>query len=145
MGDLVLLALDDSVYAENAFDWYFAHMHKPGNRLVFTHAMEIPAVPTRESFSEQNKESKDKGKALVDKFSEKLAQHGISSPEFILDYGKPGEMIVEVAEKKDVTAIVMGTRGMGKLARTFLGSVSNYVLNHAPCPVLVCRLKNQEK
>ena len=57
---------------------------------------------------------------------------------------KPGEMLVEVARKKDADVIVMGTRGMGKLARTFLGSVSNYVLNHAHCPVLVVRPTKEE-
>ncbi len=64
-------------------------------------------------------------------------------PYFVMDFEKPGEMIVSVAEKEKGTVIVMGTRGMGKLARTFLGSVSNYVLNHSNCPVLVCRPHNK--
>ena len=33
----------------------------------------------------------------------------------------------------------MGTRGLGTVRRTILGSVSDYVLHHAHCPVCICR------
>ena len=56
-----------------------------------------------------------------------------------MDFEKPGEYIVASADKAKATLIVMGTRGMGKLRRTILGSVSTYVLHHAHCPVLVVR------
>ena len=35
--------------------------------------------------------------------------------------------------------IVMGTRGLGTVRRTILGSVSDYVLHHAHCPVIICK------
>jgi len=38
-----------------------------------------------------------------------------------------------------VTTIVVGTRGLGSVRRTILGSVSDYVVHHAHCPVIVCR------
>ena len=61
------------------------------------------------------------------------------SAKFVSKEGDPGEAIVAVAEKEKAVLIVCGTRGMGKLRRTFLGSVSDYVVHHAHCPVLVCR------
>lgn len=51
--------------------------------------------------------------------------------------GKPGETIVEQAEKLNVATIIMGTRGLSKLKRMILGSVSNFVLQHATVPVSV--------
>ena len=54
---------------------------------------------------------------------------------------KPGHAIVEKAQELDATFIVTGTRGMGKIRRTILGSVSDFVVHHAHCPVLVCRHK----
>ena len=36
----------------------------------------------------------------------------------------------------------MGTRGLGKIRRTFLGSVSNYVLHHAHIPVIIVPKKH---
>lgn len=58
---------------------------------------------------------------------------------FLRRHGDPGEAIVSVAEKEKATFIVTGCRGMGLLRRTFMGSVSDYVMHHAHCPVLVCR------
>jgi len=55
--------------------------------------------------------------------------------------GKPGEAILEGAREEGATMLVLGTRGMGKVRRTFLGSVSDYCIHHAFCPVLVCRHK----
>ena len=48
-----------------------------------------------------------------------------------------GSSIVSSANKENVDLIVMGTRGMGLLRRTILGSVSYYVLHHSDRPVMV--------
>lgn len=61
-----------------------------------------------------------------------------------MDFERPGEMVCEAAEKEGADIIIMGTRGMSKLRRTLLGSVSNFVLNHAHCPVLVVRKEKEE-
>lgn len=54
--------------------------------------------------------------------------------------GKPGEAILKIAREENATLIVTGTRGLGKIRRTVLGSVSDYVIHHSPVPVLVCRM-----
>ena len=56
--------------------------------------------------------------------------------------GKVGEAICEAAKEENATMIIVGTRGMGKVRRTFLGSVSDYCLHHSNIPVLVCRHKD---
>ena len=38
-----------------------------------------------------------------------------------------------------IILLISGTRGMGTIRRTILGSVSDHVVHHAHCPVLVCR------
>jgi nucleotide-binding universal stress UspA family protein len=53
--------------------------------------------------------------------------------------GKPGEVIVDMALEEKASMIVMGTRGLGTIRRTIMGSVSDYVVHHAHCPVVVCR------
>lgn len=47
--------------------------------------------------------------------------------------------IIEIARNNNSDLIVMGSRGLGRLAGLLLGSTSQKVLSHAPCPVLIVR------
>lgn len=51
--------------------------------------------------------------------------------------GNPAEEILEAAVAEATDLIVVGSRGLGAVARFFLGSVAERVARHAPCPVLV--------
>ena len=53
--------------------------------------------------------------------------------------GSPAEAIIDVASTRHSDVIVMGSRGLGKLAGLLIGSTSQKVLSHAPCPVLIIR------
>jgi nucleotide-binding universal stress UspA family protein len=53
--------------------------------------------------------------------------------------GDAGESIVDVAEAESVDLIVVGTHERGAVGRLFLGSVSDHVVRHARCPVMVVR------
>jgi nucleotide-binding universal stress UspA family protein len=53
--------------------------------------------------------------------------------------GDPGEAIVDAAQAELADLIVVGTHGRGAVGRLFLGSVSNHVIRHARCPVMVVR------
>ena len=53
--------------------------------------------------------------------------------------GSPAASIIDVATTRHSDLIVMGSRGMGKLAGLLLGGTSQNVVSHAPCPVLVVR------
>ncbi len=57
----------------------------------------------------------------------------------LVEVGRPSEIIVEKAEEEGYDLIVMGSRGFGTFKRLVMGSVSQYVLQHAHCPVLVVR------
>ncbi|MEM7311813.1 MAG: universal stress protein [Planctomycetota bacterium] len=53
--------------------------------------------------------------------------------------GLEGETIVKFAEQKDCSLIVMGTHGYGAVHRLLFGSVADFVLRHAKCPVVVIK------
>eukprot|EP00918_Siedleckia_nematoides_P028941 GHVU01062194.1.p1 GENE.GHVU01062194.1~~GHVU01062194.1.p1 ORF type:complete len:143 (+),score=24.01 GHVU01062194.1:226-654(+) len=136
--DKIVLAIDGSAQSAEAFDWYVTHLHKPGNMVVLVHAMEIPSMPSRDTWDAETKSGKQKRQELQDKYTAKFKELEIAG-KFVSDFEKPGEFLVEAAKKEEATYIVMGTRGLGKIRRTIMGSVSDYVVHHAACPVLVCR------
>lgn len=53
--------------------------------------------------------------------------------------GDAAESIIDVATTRNSDVIVMGSRGLGRLAGLVLGSTSQKVVGHAPCPVLIVR------
>lgn len=53
--------------------------------------------------------------------------------------GPTAEAIIGVATTRKSDVIVMGSRGLGTLAGLLLGSTSQKVVAHAPCPVLIVR------
>ena len=53
--------------------------------------------------------------------------------------GSPADAIIDVATTRKSDVIVMGSRGLGRLAGLLLGSTSQKVVSHAPCPVLIVR------
>ena len=53
--------------------------------------------------------------------------------------GPVAEAILAVASTQNNDLIIMGSRGLGKLAGLLLGSQSQKVVQHAPCPVLIVR------
>jgi nucleotide-binding universal stress UspA family protein len=53
--------------------------------------------------------------------------------------GDPADSILDVAEEKHASLIVVGNKGMTGAKRFLLGSVPNKVSHHAPCSVLIIR------
>ena len=59
--------------------------------------------------------------------------------EFLSEMDKPGELIVTSAKKKRVTYIVMASRGFTRSRKTIIGTVSDFVIHNADCPVVMAR------
>lgn len=66
----------------------------------------------------------------------KLDINGLKTEKHVLA-GNPFEKIIDFAEDNKVDLIVMGRRGLSRVERFFMGSVTQRVLAHAPCSVLV--------
>jgi nucleotide-binding universal stress UspA family protein len=64
---------------------------------------------------------------------------GSATVETSVERGAPGPVLCERAEALSADVVVVGSRGLGAIRRVLLGSVSTYVVNNAPCPVLVVR------
>ena len=58
---------------------------------------------------------------------------------FLVWEGEPGEAIVAAADSENADLIVVGSHGRSGVSRFLIGSVSDYVVRHAHCPVMVVR------
>jgi nucleotide-binding universal stress UspA family protein len=60
---------------------------------------------------------------------------------FLVWEGEAGDAIVAAADSEGADLIVIGSHGRSGVSRFFIGSVSDYVVRHAHCPVMVVRGK----
>lgn len=72
--------------------------------------------------------------SIVEETQQRLGLHGSESEVL---RGEVGAAICQRAEELGAAAIVIGSRGRGGWKRAVLGSVSDYVVRNAPCPVVV--------
>jgi len=81
------------------------------------------------------------GKTILATAETQTSEQGITAFTALIT-GSPAEEIVKYAEKEAINLIVVGGRGLGSVARFFLGSVSTQVSRHAHCPVLIVKTEN---
>ncbi len=79
------------------------------------------------------------GKALLERARSQAAAAGISDVSVRMLEGEPSAHIVDAAKDFHADLIVVSTHERTGLARLFVGSVSEHVIRHATCSVLVAR------
>ncbi|CAH1796017.1 unnamed protein product [Owenia fusiformis] len=140
---VVLIPVDESEGALKAFTFYAETLHKPENVVHFVnvHYPEPPPsafmASSAEIWADVLRKSQAKARANLNEYQKKAKDAGMGACKAWAKVGKPGEGICETAQELNVKLIVIGSRGLGKLRRTILGSVSDYVLHHANIPVFV--------
>lgn len=150
----VIISVDNSIYSDKALEYYLEHLYKPDHKVVLVHAAEIPKIARpfhgvnievaeitdsmwQEAHEIREAELKSFHKHIEDlmgKFDH--IEHEILITQY--HHGHLGDSIVSLANDHNATFIVIGSRGLGTLRRTILGSVSDFVLRHAKCPVIIC-------
>ena len=93
------------------------------------------SVSAIEIYQELWQDFTEEGLALLRSFA-KEANAAHVPVEFTQNSGAPGRVICDVARALNIDVIVLGRRGVSGLNELIMGSVSNYVLHHAPCSVL---------
>jgi nucleotide-binding universal stress UspA family protein len=78
-------------------------------------------------------------KSKLEEQVQKIEQAGGKVAQAHPRVGLPDAEIVTLAEELGVGLIVMGSRGLGGIRRAVMGSISDSVVRHAHCPVLIVR------
>ena len=96
-------------------------------------------VPDFEYMQQIQENVEQEARKVLDAEVERVKAAGGGVVEAHLSMGSPEAEIVKLAEDIGVGLIVMGSRGLGGIRRALIGSVSDSVVRHAHCPVLVVR------
>ena len=83
--------------------------------------------------------SEQQAREVLEVEVEKVRSAGGTVVEAHVMEGRIAPEIVGLAEEIGAGLIVMGSRGLGGIRRALMGSVSDSVVRHAHCPVMVVR------
>ncbi|MHC5894970.1 universal stress protein [Nostoc sp.] len=86
----------------------------------------------------------EQAKTWLQEYSDQATAQNIST-EYQHNFGEPGATISSVAQEWNADLIVLGRHDHSAIAEFFVGSVSNHVVDHANCSVLVIKDTNPDK
>jgi nucleotide-binding universal stress UspA family protein len=92
-----------------------------------------------EAAEQLRREGMEEAQQVLDEQVERIRKMGVDVAEAHLRTGEPEKEIVALAEELGAGLIAMGSRGLGGIRRALMGGVSDSVVRHAHCPVLVVR------
>ncbi|KAG2664133.1 hypothetical protein I3843_16G064200 [Carya illinoinensis] len=154
----VMVAIDESEYSHYALIWVLDNlkesitksplvifMAQPPTKSNYTYAaalgsarMYCPVSANPEFVASVQENHKKLALAFLEKAKDICASRGVNA-KTLTEVGDPSTAICDAVQKFNINLLVLGERGLGKLKRTLLGSVSNYCVQNANCPVLVVR------
>lgn len=91
-----------------------------------------------DEFDRINESNKQASHDIIHNFANKLAARKIKY-KGISAQGEAKEEIVSLCNTFKVTMLIIGSRGMGKVKRAFIGSVSDYCVHHCNCSVVTVK------
>ncbi|KAK6931517.1 UspA [Dillenia turbinata] len=146
----VMVAIDESECSHYALEWALQNLHdsiaksklyiftvQPLADLNYLYASTLGSAHPELVRSVQETQ-KRVASALLEKAKTLCANQGIVA-ETVSEAGNPKDAICEAVNKFKIKLLILGSHGRGALKRAFQGSVSNYCVQNAKCPVLVVR------
>jgi nucleotide-binding universal stress UspA family protein len=133
----ILLATDLTAASREATDRAVDLASRLGARLLIVNVLEKRRL-TGGGSHERVDQARAERETLLVRIVRSARDAGVKA-EFLVWEGDPGDSIAAAAEAEQADLVVVGTRGRSGAERMLLGSVSDHVVRHAECPVLVVR------
>ncbi|HSS63898.1 MAG TPA: universal stress protein [Gammaproteobacteria bacterium] len=144
MFERILVPVDGSEHALSALDFAVELQRKFNSELlllcVYRHYSRLEAsmyVIERDSPEDLAESMREHAKGVVEDAKKHAAELDSKKLRAFVKSGAPARTIVNFAKDRNVSLIVLGSRGMGDVEGFLLGSVSHKVTSLARCPVLV--------
>ena len=154
----ILLAADGSTEAKLAARTAMDLAQKTDSELHVVHVLDVAStalsmavlypeatdpegveIPDPILEEEIERRAEQRGREVLDEEVQRVRSAGGTVAQTHLMTGEVSREIVHLAEDMRAGLIVMGSRGRGGMRRALMGSVSDSVVRHAHCPVLVVR------
>jgi nucleotide-binding universal stress UspA family protein len=143
----MLLATDGSEEAELALRTAVDLATSTNSELhvvhVFPSDIGVP-YPAEVLQREPPDQSMQQAQAFLDRQAELIRAEGAAVAGSHFRMGRPANEIIKLSGELGVDLVVMGSRGLGGVRRALMGSVSDAVVRHAPCPVMIVRKSTRE-
>jgi nucleotide-binding universal stress UspA family protein len=136
---LIVVGLDGSDSGAAALDWAIAEGHRTGDPVKVITAWRWDAVAAEPMVRpDPNGIRRDALEAQNSRVRDVLERAG-GDVLVTTDVVEGDAATVLVEASRDASILVIGSRGLGAIRSAILGSVSDHVVRHAHCPVLVVR------
>ena len=139
----ILLATDGSDESDLAATTAAELAKSTDSELDVIYVLEVEPwhIPPRELVQnpQRYEDLEEEARRIRDRQVEKIEASGGSVSNAHLATGNPADQIVAYAQDEGAGIIVMGSRGLGGIRRALMGSVSDAVVRHAHCPVMIVR------
>lgn len=147
----VILATDGTKHSDSAIEVVKKLALKNGDKIKIISVIDM-AVPLAidiyagyiPSSTEIEETVKENAKKILEAAKQDLLENFTGQDVIVTTeilHGSPESRIVETAEEFGADLIIVGSHGYNRWERLLLGSVSDSVVHHAPCSVLVARNK----
>ncbi|MGX6961533.1 universal stress protein [Vagococcus xieshaowenii] len=139
----ILVGIDGSDQAFQAFQKAIAVAKRNDAKVVLAHIIESRLFGNTGyalTSADIIEVEKDRSKTMLQDYVEYANKQGFTNLETVLTFGTPKYVMTEeLPEKYDVDLIMIGQSGLNAVERVIIGSVSEYVVRHAKCDVLIVR------
>lgn len=141
----IIVAIDGSKEAEYAFKEAIKIAKKNDSTLLLVHVIDLRTFATINAYDQSIVERADSyAQELLETYKEEAINAGIENVSIIIEYGSPKVKISkDIAQKYEADLILCGATGLNAVERFLIGSVSEYIVRHAKCDVLVVRTNKQ--
>ncbi|CAM8985073.1 hypothetical protein QQ045_008952 [Rhodiola kirilowii] len=144
-----------SISCRGAFEWALKKIVRDngaGFKLLLLH-VQVPdedgfddmdsIYASPEDFRNMKNRDKKRGLELLEFFVNRCHEIGVACEAWIKK-GDPKDVILHEIRRVQPDLLVVGSRGLGPFQRVFVGTVSEFCVKHAECPVIVIKRKAEE-
>ncbi len=137
----IMLALDDSAYANTIIRWMKTFPHPTGTRLSLVHVLEPLDIPEELQDRPDLRHRQEAGAKEVLSQAVRSLEKAYPDIQQIILEGFPIYELLLLIKRNPPDLIVSGTRGLRAARGLALGSVSQRLLHYAPCSVMLIPAK----